>query len=76
VLIQSHRLTSNQSLPALRFHASHSKAKYWHAWRAAMPQALMNSKARDLDKKSILGMSFGVISAIILLTYCHLSQSH
>ena len=43
-----------QSLPALRFNASHLKKKYWSAWRNAMPQAFQSKKARDFDRNTLL----------------------
>jgi len=43
-----------QSLPALRFNASHLKKKYWSVWRNAMPQALQSKKARDFDRNALL----------------------
>ncbi|EGO20886.1 hypothetical protein SERLADRAFT_452027 [Serpula lacrymans var. lacrymans S7.9] len=43
-----------KSLPAIRFHASYTKAKCWNVWRASMPQALQAKKAREMDKKQVL----------------------
>ncbi|KAL0946958.1 hypothetical protein HGRIS_013114 [Hohenbuehelia grisea] len=43
-----------KTLPAIRFHASYTKAKYWKIWRAAMPHALLVKTARDKDKHNVL----------------------
>ena len=45
----------NQSLPAIRFHASHIKGRYWQIWRSTMPRALQAKKARDLHRQVVLG---------------------
>ncbi|KAG6832361.1 hypothetical protein H0H92_002629 [Tricholoma furcatifolium] len=42
------------SLPALRFHATNAKAKYFEIWRQAMPRALQSTKAREMDRKIML----------------------
>ena len=44
-----------QSLPAVRFHALHLKARHWKIWRDAMPRALQAKEAREMDRKSVLG---------------------
>jgi protein SFI1 len=44
----------DQSLPAIRFHASHIKGRYWQIWRSTMPRALQAKKARDLDRQLVL----------------------
>ncbi|OBZ75311.1 hypothetical protein A0H81_04427 [Grifola frondosa] len=46
--------SKTRSLPAVRFHASHAKAKFWHIWREAMPRALQAKAAREMDRKSVL----------------------
>ncbi|RPD79963.1 hypothetical protein L226DRAFT_550172 [Lentinus tigrinus ALCF2SS1-7] len=46
------------SLPAVRFHASHVKAKYWHKWRDLMPQALQAKAAREMDRRNTLKKAF------------------
>ena len=43
-----------QSLPALRFNASHLKKKYWSVWRNAMPQVLQSKKAREFGRNALL----------------------
>lgn len=43
-----------QSLPALRFNASHLRKKYWTIWRNAMPQTHQCKKARDFDRNALL----------------------
>ena len=43
-----------QSLPAVRFHASHIKAHAWKVWRAGMPQALQYKAAREMHNISVL----------------------
>jgi protein SFI1 len=43
-----------KSLPAVRFHASHVKAKAWKKWRDAMPGALQAKAARDLHKENVM----------------------
>ncbi|KAI9446235.1 hypothetical protein H4582DRAFT_2069571 [Lactarius indigo] len=42
------------SLPAVRFHASCVRAKFWKVWRDAMPHALQAKLARETDKKAVL----------------------
>ncbi|KAH9001065.1 hypothetical protein EDB92DRAFT_1811986 [Lactarius akahatsu] len=42
------------SLPAVRFHASCVRAKFWKVWRDAMPRALQAKLARETDKKAVL----------------------
>ncbi|EIN07385.1 hypothetical protein PUNSTDRAFT_121511 [Punctularia strigosozonata HHB-11173 SS5] len=46
------------SLPAVRFHASHVKAKAWKKWRDAMPGVLQAKAARDMHKQTVLKKSF------------------
>ncbi|KAL0579957.1 hypothetical protein V5O48_002041 [Marasmius crinis-equi] len=43
-----------KSLPAIKFNASHIKAKYWNVWLDQLPRALQARKARELDKKTVL----------------------
>ncbi|KAK0210699.1 CTLH/CRA C-terminal to lish motif domain-containing protein [Desarmillaria ectypa] len=43
-----------KSLPAIRFHASHIKAKYWKTWTSEMPRATRAKKAREVDRKNTL----------------------
>ncbi|KAI0341741.1 hypothetical protein BDW22DRAFT_1485199 [Trametopsis cervina] len=42
------------SLPAVRFHASHLKARFWATWRDAMPRALQAREAREVERRSVL----------------------
>ncbi|KAJ3519427.1 hypothetical protein NM688_g9302 [Phlebia brevispora] len=46
------------SLPAIRFHASHLKAKSWRIWRDSMPKALQSKRARESDRKAVLSKAF------------------
>ncbi|TRM57576.1 hypothetical protein BD626DRAFT_574365 [Schizophyllum amplum] len=46
------------SLPAIRFHADTTKARYWKKWMAAMPRALQAKKARELHKQNLLAKIF------------------
>ncbi|KAI0306384.1 hypothetical protein B0F90DRAFT_1814293 [Multifurca ochricompacta] len=41
------------SLPAVHFHASHVRAKFWRIWRNGMPRALRARQAREMDKKAV-----------------------
>jgi len=50
--------SKTRSLPAVKFHASHTKEKVWNIWRNAMPRALQSKQARDMDRKSVLVNSF------------------
>ncbi|KAK0459672.1 uncharacterized protein EV420DRAFT_1537125 [Desarmillaria tabescens] len=43
-----------KSLPAIRFHASHIKAKYWKTWASQMPRAMRAKDAREMDRKNTL----------------------
>ncbi|KAF9500919.1 hypothetical protein BDN71DRAFT_1439816 [Pleurotus eryngii] len=43
-----------KSLPAIRFHASHTKSKYWGKWRATMPKAMLAKEAREKHRHSVL----------------------
>ncbi|KAF7440452.1 hypothetical protein PC9H_000797 [Pleurotus ostreatus] len=43
-----------KSLPAIRFHASHIKSKYWEKWRATMPKAMLAKEAREKHRHSVL----------------------
>lgn len=47
-----------RSLPAVRFHAFHAKLKAWKIWRDAMPRALQARQAREMDRKSVLSITF------------------
>ncbi|ESK93040.1 spindle pole body duplication -related protein [Moniliophthora roreri MCA 2997] len=47
-----------KSLPAIKFHASHVKAKYWKIWMDQLPRALQAKKAREYDKLSTLKRCF------------------
>jgi protein SFI1 len=51
----SYDICHEQSLPAIRFHSSHAKLKYWQIWRGVMPQALRAKLARKMDRKRVLG---------------------
>ncbi|KAK2466973.1 hypothetical protein APHAL10511_001231 [Amanita phalloides] len=46
--------SKTKSLPALRFHATHVKAKYFAVWRSALPAALQAKKAREAYQSTIL----------------------
>ncbi|KAI0670486.1 Sfi1 spindle body protein-domain-containing protein [Trametes maxima] len=48
----------SRSLPAVRFHASNLKAKYWKKWRDAMPRALQAKEAREMDRRITLSKAF------------------
>lgn len=50
--------SKTKSLPALRFHASHLKARYWAVWREAMPRALQSKEAREAHQKNVLSKAF------------------
>ncbi|KAI0316688.1 Sfi1 spindle body protein-domain-containing protein [Amylostereum chailletii] len=50
--------SKTHSLPAVRFHASHVKAKFWTRWRDSMPKALQAKEAREMDKKAVLSRIF------------------
>ncbi|KAJ8520415.1 hypothetical protein ONZ45_g2769 [Pleurotus djamor] len=44
------------SLPAIRFHASSTKVKYWQKWRAEMPRAMLAKAARDKHRQTVLAV--------------------
>ncbi|KAI0302238.1 Sfi1 spindle body protein-domain-containing protein [Russula brevipes] len=46
--------SKTRSLPAVHFHASHVRAKFWKVWRDAMPRALQAKQAREMDKMAVL----------------------
>ncbi|KAI0693271.1 hypothetical protein BC835DRAFT_1354288 [Cytidiella melzeri] len=50
--------SKTKSLPAVRFHASHLKARFWSTWRDAMPRVLQAREAREKDRVSVLGKAF------------------
>lgn len=50
--------SKTKSLPAVRFHASHLKARYWAIWRDAMPRALQSKQAREVHNKNVLTKAF------------------
>ncbi|THH32104.1 hypothetical protein EUX98_g2082 [Antrodiella citrinella] len=50
--------SKSMSLPAVRFHASHTKASVWKIWRNAMPKALQFKQARDMERNSVLSRAF------------------
>ncbi|KAH8106712.1 Sfi1 spindle body protein-domain-containing protein [Cristinia sonorae] len=50
--------SKSRSLPAVRFHASHAKARAWKIWRDAMPKAMQSKQARDMDRNSVLSRAF------------------
>lgn len=50
--------SKTKSLPAVRFHATYTKARFWRVWRAAMPRALQAKEAREKDKKTVLAKAF------------------
>jgi protein SFI1 len=45
---------NTQSLPAIRFHADNTKAKFFEIWQRGMPRALQAKKAREMDRKATL----------------------
>ncbi|KAH7889441.1 hypothetical protein F5I97DRAFT_530889 [Phlebopus sp. FC_14] len=47
-----------KSLPAIRFCAYRTKAKFWEKWRGAMPQALEAKRARETHKFVVLSRIF------------------
>ncbi|KAJ7063252.1 hypothetical protein C8F01DRAFT_66538 [Mycena amicta] len=47
-----------KSLPAIRFDASHLKAKYWKTWLRALPRALQSKDASIFDRRTILTKCF------------------
>ncbi|EEB98040.1 hypothetical protein MPER_02525 [Moniliophthora perniciosa FA553] len=47
-----------KTLPAIKFHASHVKTKYWKVWVDQLPRALQAKKAREYDKLSTLKHCF------------------
>ncbi|KAI0664914.1 Sfi1 spindle body protein-domain-containing protein [Cubamyces menziesii] len=53
-----HSKSRAQSLPAVRFHASNLKLKYWRKWRDAMPRALQAKTAREMDRRITLSKAF------------------
>ncbi|KAL4254064.1 hypothetical protein ABKN59_002448 [Abortiporus biennis] len=50
--------SKSTSLPAVRFHASHTKAKVWKIWRDAMPNPHQCKQARDMYRQSLLSRAF------------------
>lgn len=54
--------SKSTALPAVRFHASHLKAKFWRVWKEGMPRALQSKKAREMDQKTLLCMLILCIS--------------
>lgn len=46
--------SKTKSLPAVRCHASHLKARHWAIWREAMPRALQSKEAREVHHKAVL----------------------
>ncbi|KAG8217745.1 Sfi1 spindle body protein-domain-containing protein [Butyriboletus roseoflavus] len=50
--------SKTRSLPAIRFRASRTKTKIWEIWRAAMPQALLAKKAREVHTTAVLSRAF------------------
>ncbi|KAF8628451.1 hypothetical protein AX15_003966 [Amanita polypyramis BW_CC] len=49
--------SKTKPLPALRFQATHLKAKYFVVWRSALPGALQAKKAREAYQEAILSRS-------------------
>ncbi|KAJ8078611.1 hypothetical protein PM082_012894 [Marasmius tenuissimus] len=43
-----------KSLPAIKFHATHLKARYWNLWLNQLPRALQVRKAKEIDRKTVL----------------------
>ena len=54
------------SLPAVRFHASTVKAKYWKKWRDLMPRALQAKTAREMDQRNILSTFYSMHDLALL----------
>lgn len=50
--------SKTKSLPAIRFHATHAKLKFFKMWRRAMPGALLAKEARERDKTAVLSKFF------------------
>ncbi|TFY83893.1 hypothetical protein EWM64_g113 [Hericium alpestre] len=50
--------SKTKSLPAVRFHAETTKARFWKVWRDAMPRALQAKEARDKDRQTVLSKAF------------------
>ncbi|KIY50867.1 hypothetical protein FISHEDRAFT_22101, partial [Fistulina hepatica ATCC 64428] len=46
--------SKTKTLPAIRFHASHTKVKIWNVWRAAMPLGPQVVQARKFHRKNVL----------------------
>ncbi|RDB21456.1 hypothetical protein Hypma_011541 [Hypsizygus marmoreus] len=46
--------SKTKSLPAIRFHATNLKSKYFEVWRRSLPMALQAKQAREKEKKSVL----------------------
>ncbi|OCH95505.1 hypothetical protein OBBRIDRAFT_816423 [Obba rivulosa] len=51
-------LSKTKTLPAVRFHSFHLKAKAWKAWRDAMPRALQAKTAREMERKAVLSKAY------------------
>ncbi|CAA7271758.1 unnamed protein product [Cyclocybe aegerita] len=48
----------SDSLPAVRFHSKHLKAKFFKLWRNVMPNAMRVKKARETDRTNTLARYF------------------
>ncbi|KAH9946207.1 uncharacterized protein BXZ73DRAFT_86381 [Epithele typhae] len=48
------------SFPAVRFHTSHLKAKFWKRWRELMPRAMQSKTAREMDCLNTLKKVFAL----------------
>ncbi|KAJ7452477.1 CTLH/CRA C-terminal to lish motif domain-containing protein [Mycena galericulata] len=46
--------SKTKSLPAIRFNASRIKVRCWNIWLEALPRALQNKTAREVEKKAVL----------------------
>jgi len=62
IQLQKHRLyqafliwnAKTMSIPAIRFHSTTTRAKFWRMWRDAMPKALQAKRAREFEWKKLL----------------------
>ncbi|KAF9457172.1 hypothetical protein BDZ94DRAFT_1273913 [Collybia nuda] len=46
--------SKTKSLPAIRFHATNAKTKYFEIWQRGMPRALRAKQAREIDRMATL----------------------
>ncbi|KAI0748015.1 hypothetical protein C8Q80DRAFT_1104403 [Daedaleopsis nitida] len=52
--------SKSRSLPAVRFHATNLKARFWKQWRALMPKAIQAKSARETDRHRLLKKAFSI----------------